>query len=149
MGRFPSGQRGQTVNLLAPPSKVRILLCPVYNQLLAGYECRCGGTGRRAGLKILLWQHSTGSIPVTGMFKFFKALGVPDFSGMAFFVFFYAIEIPLEFLLYKKVPLNRRTCGKGKTVAQQACARCEKIIVANGYVLGAKNGQCKILVGKK
>ena len=79
---------------------------------------RCGGTGRRAGLKILLWQHSTGSIPVTGMFKFFKALGVPDFSGMSFFVFFYAIEIPLEFLLYKKVPLNRRTCGKGKTVAQ-------------------------------
>jgi len=52
------------------------------------------------------------------MFKFFKALGVPDFSGMSFFVFFYAIEIPLEFLLYKKVPLNRRTCGKGKTVAQ-------------------------------
>lgn len=28
MGRFPSGQRGQTVNLLAPPSKVRILLSP-------------------------------------------------------------------------------------------------------------------------
>ena len=27
----------------------------------------CGGTGRRAGLKILLWQHSTGSIPVTGI----------------------------------------------------------------------------------
>ena len=26
MGRFPSGQRGQTVNLLATPSKVRILL---------------------------------------------------------------------------------------------------------------------------
>ena len=28
MGRFPSGQRGQTVNLLAQPSKVRILLSP-------------------------------------------------------------------------------------------------------------------------
>ena len=28
MGRFPSGQRGQTVNLLALPSKVRILLSP-------------------------------------------------------------------------------------------------------------------------
>ena len=27
-GRFPSGQRGQTVNLLAKPSKVRILLSP-------------------------------------------------------------------------------------------------------------------------
>ena len=41
---FPSGQRGQTVNLLAPPSKVRILLPPL---------SRSGGTGRRAGLKIL------------------------------------------------------------------------------------------------
>ena len=28
MDGFPSGQRGQTVNLLAPPSKVRILLHP-------------------------------------------------------------------------------------------------------------------------
>ena len=28
--------------------------------------CRRGGTGRRAGLKILLWKHSTGSIPVAG-----------------------------------------------------------------------------------
>ena len=27
--RFPSGQRGQTVNLLALPSKVRILLPPL------------------------------------------------------------------------------------------------------------------------
>ena len=26
---FPSGQRGQTVNLFAPPSKVRILLHPL------------------------------------------------------------------------------------------------------------------------
>ena len=30
MGGFPSGQRGQTVNLLAMPSKVRILLRPLY-----------------------------------------------------------------------------------------------------------------------
>ena len=29
MGGFPSGQRGQTVNLLAMPSKVRILLRPL------------------------------------------------------------------------------------------------------------------------
>ena len=29
MERFPSGQRGQTVNLLAQPSKVRILLSPL------------------------------------------------------------------------------------------------------------------------
>ena len=30
---FPSGQRGQTVNLLATPSKVRILLHPVQMKL--------------------------------------------------------------------------------------------------------------------
>lgn len=27
---------------------------------------RCGGTGRRAGLKIRFWQQSVGSIPSTG-----------------------------------------------------------------------------------
>ena len=31
MGGFPSGQRGQTVNLLATLSKVRILLRPLWN----------------------------------------------------------------------------------------------------------------------
>ena len=41
-GEFPSGQRGQTVNLLAPPSKVRILLHPL--------KCRCGSIGRAADL---------------------------------------------------------------------------------------------------
>ena len=36
---FPSGQRGQTVNLLAPPSKVRILLHPA-NLALTSLRCR-------------------------------------------------------------------------------------------------------------
>ena len=35
MDGFPSGQRGQTVNLLAPPSKVRILLHP-FNLITRG-----------------------------------------------------------------------------------------------------------------
>ena len=39
MGGFPSGQRGQTVNLLAPPSKVRILLHPA-NLALTSLRCR-------------------------------------------------------------------------------------------------------------
>ena len=39
MGEFPSGQRGQTVNLLAPPSKVRILLHPA-NLALTSLRCR-------------------------------------------------------------------------------------------------------------
>ena len=72
MGDFPSGQRGQTVNLLATPSVVRIHLRPVaYQSKLKSIsaqrvmaldlspsmhqvhkECRSGGTGRRPGLKI-------------------------------------------------------------------------------------------------
>ena len=36
---FPSGQRGQTVNLLATPSKVRILLHPA-NLALTSLRCR-------------------------------------------------------------------------------------------------------------
>ena len=39
MDGFPSGQRGQTVNLLAPPSKVRILLHPA-NLALTSLRCR-------------------------------------------------------------------------------------------------------------
>ena len=39
MDGFPSGQRGQTVNLLATPSKVRILLHPLADLILR--------TGRR------------------------------------------------------------------------------------------------------
>ena len=58
MDGFPSGQRGQTVNLLATLSVVRIHLHPF---------CRSGGTGRRTGLKILWDLYSrTGSIPVCG-----------------------------------------------------------------------------------
>ena len=76
MGGFPSGQRGQTVNLLQLASVVRIHLRP--------FKCRSGGTGRRTGLKILRDLYSrTGSIPVCGIdemrsveehFSFFFAL---------------------------------------------------------------------------
>ena len=92
MDGFPSGQRGQTVNLLAPPSKVRILLHPFiklrvekavcYNQngsnpsstiYILIYICRSGGTGRRTGLKILRDLYSrTGSIPVAGITDFMR-----------------------------------------------------------------------------
>ncbi len=52
---FPSGQRGQTVNLLQIASVVRIHLHPFYAAYSADkkYICRRGGTGRRTGLKIL------------------------------------------------------------------------------------------------
>ena len=57
---FPSGQRGQTVNLLAPPSKVRILLPPL---------SRSGGTWqtRRIFKNPVRVKSSTGSIPVCGI----------------------------------------------------------------------------------
>ncbi len=38
MGRYPSGQRGQTVNLLAMPSEVRILLSPFYSIGFCGVD---------------------------------------------------------------------------------------------------------------
>ena len=56
MGGFPSGQRGQTVNLLQIASVVRIHLHPV---------CWCGGIGRRKGLKIPREQSRAGSSPAT------------------------------------------------------------------------------------
>ena len=39
LGRFPSGQRGQTVNLLAQPSKVQILLSPFNRSTPSGKTC--------------------------------------------------------------------------------------------------------------
>ena len=75
---FPSGQRGQTVNLLQIASVVRIHLHPfVITQVITKTEkilsyrvwlSRRGGTGRRTGLKILRDLYSrTGSIPVAGI----------------------------------------------------------------------------------
>ncbi len=74
MDGFPSGQRGQTVNLLHIASVVRIHLHPVG---------RRGGTGRRTGLKILRDLYSrTGSIPVAGTNK-----QILDCIGFAYFCF--------------------------------------------------------------
>ena len=42
-----------------PSSPVRIWMVPPT-------ICRCGGIGRRKGLKIPRWQHRTGSSPVNG-----------------------------------------------------------------------------------
>ena len=56
MGRFPSGQRGQTVNLLQIASVVRIHLHPLFidvNWYLRRWMvCGYGGIGRHKGLKI-------------------------------------------------------------------------------------------------
>ena len=70
MGEFPSGQRGQTVNLLQIASVVRIHLHPLSLRSKLNVQCTCrrGGTGRRTGLKILRDLYSrTGSIPVAGI----------------------------------------------------------------------------------
>ena len=97
MGEFPSGQRGQTVNLLALPSVVRIHLRPFTYLLRATvlarmrlisaigmYEkriCRSGGTGRRPGLKIP-WV----VIPVPVRFRSTAAFGTEPDWFCSFFV---------------------------------------------------------------
>ena len=40
----------------------------VYN-IKAVKKCRCGGIGRRKGLKIPRWQHRIGSSPISGTKK--------------------------------------------------------------------------------
>ena len=49
MDGFPSGQRGQTVNLLASPSKVRILLHPL-TTLVVNFIPRGGAARKLVGL---------------------------------------------------------------------------------------------------
>ena len=81
MDGFPSGQRGQTVNLLQIASVVRIHLHPValmssMEQCLARKSMQssitqcvrwCGGIGRRKGLKIPRGQLRAGSSPATSI----------------------------------------------------------------------------------
>ena len=69
MDGFPSGQRGQTVNLLQIASVVRIHLHPskpdVYRPVFDHSVRWCGGIGRRKGLKIPRGQPRAGSSPAT------------------------------------------------------------------------------------
>ena len=58
MDGFPSGQRGQTVNLLAPPSKVRILLHPLANMA-------CADVAQLAE-QLICNQQVVGSTPTVG-----------------------------------------------------------------------------------
>ena len=73
MGGFPSGQRGQTVNLLAMPSKVRILLRPFDsvesdNIIIAGWsslEARRAHNPKVVGSNPAPAIHKYGSTNVT------------------------------------------------------------------------------------
>ena len=58
MDGFPSGQRGQTVNLLATPSKVRILLHPLANMA-------CADVAQLAE-QLICNQQVIGSSPIIG-----------------------------------------------------------------------------------
>ena len=58
MDGFPSGQRGQTVNLLATPSKVRILLHPLANMA-------CADVAQLAE-QLICNQQVVGSTPTVG-----------------------------------------------------------------------------------
>ena len=93
MDGFPSGQRGQTVNLLQFASVVRIHLHPFalmssMEQCLARKSMQssitqcvrwCGGIGRRKGLKIPRGQPRAGSSPATSIPQIHKNCGFEDF----------------------------------------------------------------------
>ena len=95
MDGFPSGQRGQTVNLLQIASVVRIHLHPL--TVISVYSVRwCGGIGRRKGLKIPRWQHRAGSSPATSSkFKMWEM-----HINQAFPPFFY--KYTTRFILKRK-----------------------------------------------
>ena len=87
MDGFPSGQRGQTVNLLQIASVVRIHLHPL--TVISVYSVRwCGGIGRRKGLKIPRWQHRAGSSPATSSKNPAEML---DFLYVKVFTLFYTV----------------------------------------------------------
>ena len=85
MDGFPSGQRGQTVNLLQNASVVRIHLHPFMYPLVSGIQmlwilnskrqshnplhiiCWYGGIGRHKRLKISRGQLRAGSSPATSI----------------------------------------------------------------------------------
>ena len=52
--------------------------------------CRCGGIGRRAGLKIPWWQHRVGSSPTTGISMKRHCIR----CSVSFFVYIY--DIPMH-----------------------------------------------------
>ena len=99
MGGFPSGQRGQTVNLLQIASVVRIHLRPcrvdeVNGTVLSAYVHAfdyntprwCGGIGRRKGLKIPRGQPRAGSSPATSS-KFDER----NTAEMPYFSYFFVV----------------------------------------------------------
>ncbi len=93
MDGFPSGQRGQTVNLLQIASVVRIHLHPVaHENVLYQYSVSwCGGIGRRKGLKIPRGQPRAGSSPATSSkgirvrtYSFFVCQNVVNMVNLSF-----------------------------------------------------------------
>ena len=72
MDGFPSGQRGQTVNLLAMPSKVRILLHPLYSKLpgIFAWEFCCHTPKRFESFSIHYILNSQVKIPGSFLYGF-------------------------------------------------------------------------------
>ena len=66
MDGFPSGQRGQTVNLLATPSKVRILLHPLMNISSYVAKYRLHADVAQLAEQLICNQQVIGSSPIIG-----------------------------------------------------------------------------------
>ena len=74
MGGFPSGQRGQTVNLLATPSKVRILLHPLANMA-------CADVAQLAE-QLICNQQVIGSSPIIGLTLLKRNFNIAGWSSL-------------------------------------------------------------------
>ena len=70
MDGFPSGQRGQTVNLLATPSKVRILLHPLMNISSYVAKYRLLADVAQLAEQLICNQQVIGSSPIIGFYNF-------------------------------------------------------------------------------
>ena len=74
MDGFPSGQRGQTVNLLATPSKVRILLHPLANMA-------CADVAQLAE-QLICNQQVIGSSPIIGLTLLKRNFNIAGWSSL-------------------------------------------------------------------
>ena len=78
MGGFPRGQRGQTVNLLATLSKVRILLHPLGESRCADQGSKLNGCYQPADVaqlaeQLICNQQVIGSSPIIGFYFYIDA----------------------------------------------------------------------------
>ncbi len=115
------GKRDMAMSSLRAPqeSRRRLPLCGIIvffeYQLFYKQMRRCGGIGRRKGLKIPRWQHRTGSSPVTGTIESVRKMRTDSVSSLrrfslkvSAFFYFFRRRFSRRMLFRQKLRRNRR-----------------------------------------